>query len=136
MKTDAATRTTVALKLGLKKARIYQTALIAAGWLLMMAFNLLKTANIGVFCSGNLMKRFLLIAIVCILGVISCRTSDRNDSTGRSNNVDGINVIGLEGSWLQMGRQYGILEKSQLNIRNHFQNPLPIFCMSNPWRIT
>ena len=38
MKTDAATRTTVALKLGLKKARIYHTILITAGWLLMPAY--------------------------------------------------------------------------------------------------
>ena len=38
MKSDAATRKTVALRLGLKGARIYQTCLIAAGWLLMAAF--------------------------------------------------------------------------------------------------
>ena len=40
MKSDAATRTTVALKLGLRRARIYQTALIAAGWALMTAYAL------------------------------------------------------------------------------------------------
>lgn len=39
MKTDEATRTTVALKLGRKNARIYQTALIAAGWILMLAYS-------------------------------------------------------------------------------------------------
>ncbi len=39
MKTDAATRTTVALRLGLKNARIYQTALISAGWLFMLAYS-------------------------------------------------------------------------------------------------
>ncbi len=38
MKTDAATRTTVALRLGLHRARIYQTVLIAAGWVLMTVF--------------------------------------------------------------------------------------------------
>ena len=38
MKSDAATRTTVALKLGLRRARIYQTALIAAGWVLMTVY--------------------------------------------------------------------------------------------------
>ena len=38
MKSDAETRTTVALKLGLRRARIYQTVLIAAGWLLMTVF--------------------------------------------------------------------------------------------------
>ena len=40
MKSDAATRTTVALKLGLRRARIYQTALIAAGWALMTVYAL------------------------------------------------------------------------------------------------
>ena len=38
MKSDAATRKTVALRLGLKGARIYQTCLIAAAWLLMAVF--------------------------------------------------------------------------------------------------
>lgn len=41
MKTDAATRTTVALRLGPDRARCYQTVLIAAGWLMILAFNLL-----------------------------------------------------------------------------------------------
>ena len=41
MKTDAATRTTVALKLGLNNARVYQTALIVAGWSFMLIFSLL-----------------------------------------------------------------------------------------------
>lgn len=40
MKTDAATRTTVALKLGLRKARAYQFVLIVAGWLMMLAYTL------------------------------------------------------------------------------------------------
>jgi 1,4-dihydroxy-2-naphthoate octaprenyltransferase len=38
MRSDAATRTTVALKLGLHRARIYQTVLIVTGWLLMVVF--------------------------------------------------------------------------------------------------
>ena len=41
MKTDAATRTTVALKLGAHRARIYQTLLICGGWLLMVLYTLL-----------------------------------------------------------------------------------------------
>ena len=41
MKTDAATRTTVALKLGVKRARIYQTALIVLGWACLAAYCLL-----------------------------------------------------------------------------------------------
>ena len=38
MKSDAATRKTVALRLGLRGARIYQTCLIVAAWLLMAVF--------------------------------------------------------------------------------------------------
>lgn len=45
MKTDVATRTTVALKLGPDKARIYQTILIISGWLLMAAYNIFTTAE-------------------------------------------------------------------------------------------
>lgn len=39
MKTDAATRMTIALKLGGHKARIYQTVLIAAGWVLLAVYS-------------------------------------------------------------------------------------------------
>lgn len=45
MKTDASTRTTVALKLGLKKARIYQTALVVTGWGLLLVFNILTAVD-------------------------------------------------------------------------------------------
>lgn len=38
MKTDAVNRVTVAIKLGVKGARIYQTVLIVAGWILMPVF--------------------------------------------------------------------------------------------------
>ena len=41
MKTDAANRVTVAIKLGLRKARIYQTVLIGLGWACMVAYCLL-----------------------------------------------------------------------------------------------
>ena len=41
MKTDAATRTTVALKLGIRRARIYQTLLIVAGWATMLLYTAL-----------------------------------------------------------------------------------------------
>ena len=60
MKSDAATRTTVALKLGLRRARIYQTLLIAAGWVLMTVFAALTARNwldflyvctLGSFCA-------------------------------------------------------------------------------------
>ena len=39
MKSDAHTRTTVAIRLGEHRARIYQTVLIAAGWALMLVFS-------------------------------------------------------------------------------------------------
>lgn len=39
MKTDGATRTTVALKLGLRRARIYQIVLIGTGWAMMLSFS-------------------------------------------------------------------------------------------------
>ena len=42
MKTDAATRTTVAIRLGPKRARIYQTLLVCLGWACMTAFCLLR----------------------------------------------------------------------------------------------
>ena len=42
MKTDAENRVTVALKLGEKNARIYQTVLIVLGWLCMIAFCMLR----------------------------------------------------------------------------------------------
>ena len=41
IKTDAATRITVAIRLGEHKARIYQTALIVTGWVLMAGYTLL-----------------------------------------------------------------------------------------------
>ena len=40
MKTDATTRTTVALRLGLRRSRVYQTVLIALGWALMTVYSL------------------------------------------------------------------------------------------------
>ena len=42
MKSDAATRTTVAIRLGGRRARIYQTVLIVAGWAFMTAYCLLR----------------------------------------------------------------------------------------------
>ncbi|MBP5626127.1 MAG: 1,4-dihydroxy-2-naphthoate octaprenyltransferase [Bacteroidales bacterium] len=48
MKSDAATRVTVALRMGEHRARIYQTALIVAGWVLMTVFVLL-TPPVGVW---------------------------------------------------------------------------------------
>ncbi|MCI1640152.1 MAG: 1,4-dihydroxy-2-naphthoate octaprenyltransferase [Bacteroidales bacterium] len=42
MKTDEATRVTVALKLGIRNARIYQTVLIAAGWICAVVYCLFR----------------------------------------------------------------------------------------------
>ena len=46
MKTDAATRVTVAMKMGQRKARIYQTVLIIMGWVFMTAYCLLRMFSI------------------------------------------------------------------------------------------
>ena len=45
MKSDAATRTTVAIRLGERRARIYQTVLISLGWILMTVFCLLPPVS-------------------------------------------------------------------------------------------
>ncbi len=45
IKTDAPNRITVAIKLGPRKARVYQTALIALGWACMVAYTLLRMAD-------------------------------------------------------------------------------------------
>lgn len=42
MKTDIATRTTVAIKLGARRTRIYQTILIVLGWLCMTAYCIVR----------------------------------------------------------------------------------------------
>lgn len=42
MKTDAGIRVTTPLRIGLEWARIYQTVLIAGGWLCLLAFNLMR----------------------------------------------------------------------------------------------
>ena len=46
MKSDAATRVTVPIMLGARKARIYHTVLIAAGWILMIAFTAIRTEGL------------------------------------------------------------------------------------------
>ncbi len=46
MQTDAATRTTVAIKLGGKNARIYQTVLIVLGWVCMLVYCSLRFFSI------------------------------------------------------------------------------------------
>lgn len=45
MKTDAATRTTVAIMLGGRRARIYQTIVIALGWLCMLIYTILSNTS-------------------------------------------------------------------------------------------
>jgi len=45
MKSDAATRVTVALRMGERRARIYQTVLVAAGWVLMTVYALLPPVS-------------------------------------------------------------------------------------------
>ena len=49
MKTDAANRVTVAIRLGLKGARIYQTIILTLGWLMMTSFCLIYDPAPGHF---------------------------------------------------------------------------------------
>mgnify|MGYP001668114236 CR=1 FL=1 len=49
MRTDSVNRTTIAIKLGLKGARIYQTVLIVAGWVFMLLFCCLRFFDIRHF---------------------------------------------------------------------------------------
>lgn len=46
MSTDAATRMTVPLRIGEKWAKVYQTALLAAGWVCMLVYSLLRIQDI------------------------------------------------------------------------------------------
>lgn len=50
MKTDAVNRVTVAIKLGLKGSRIYQTVCIVLGWVMMTVFCLIYNPALGHFC--------------------------------------------------------------------------------------
>lgn len=49
LKTDAGKRTTVALQLGERRAKTYQTCLIAGGWICMLAYSLLQPFNLWHF---------------------------------------------------------------------------------------
>lgn len=49
MKSDAANRVTVPLKLGEKRARIYHTILISAGWILMLLYTCLRADSLWAF---------------------------------------------------------------------------------------
>ena len=60
MKSDAATRTTVALRLGERRARIYQTLLISAGWILMTVFCLLPPVSAWRFLYALSLPGFIL----------------------------------------------------------------------------
>lgn len=59
MKTDAATRVTVAMKLGNNGSRIYHTVLICAGWVCMISFTLFRLAN----SAGSLWQFLYLLTL-------------------------------------------------------------------------
>ena len=67
MKTDIGTRTTVAIRLGLKGARIYQLILIVFGWGCMLAYASLRIFDIWHF----LFVLTLPLFIIHIIGVFS-----------------------------------------------------------------
>ncbi|MCQ2146399.1 MAG: 1,4-dihydroxy-2-naphthoate octaprenyltransferase [Bacteroidales bacterium] len=60
MKTDALTRETVAIKLGEKNAKIYQSALIVIGWICMLVFCSLKIFDIWHYLFVLTMPLFIL----------------------------------------------------------------------------
>lgn len=60
MKTDAATRTTVALKMGPKRARIYQCVLIGLGWAALVAYTALFARRPAGFIYCITMPLFIL----------------------------------------------------------------------------
>lgn len=60
MKTDARTRSTVALKLGIRNARIYQTILIVSGWILMLLYTILDGGNAASFLYVLTLPLFIL----------------------------------------------------------------------------
>ena len=61
MATDAATRTTVAIKLGRRRASIYQTILICLGWALMTARMILAATTVSSNHGGTPMLRWLFV---------------------------------------------------------------------------
>ncbi len=60
MKTDAATRTTVAIMLGPKKARLYQTLLILGGWVCVLVYCSLRYTEIWNYLYVLMAPAFLL----------------------------------------------------------------------------
>ena len=62
-------------------------------------------------------RRFNIVCLPAILSFLlsACCGSTGSDRNGRSYDIDGISVLDLHGSWHQMGRQYGILAKAQMN---------------------
>lgn len=59
--------------------------------------------------------RICLLVIAFFLSVLSgCSQQAKKALDGRSYNVDGITVLDLNGTWHQMGMQYGILAEEQI----------------------
>lgn len=66
------------------------------------------------------MKLSYQLHIVCIPAILlsllsACSGSTESDMNGHSHDIEGISVLDLNGSWHQMGRQYGILAEKQIN---------------------
>ena len=60
MKSDAETRVTMAIRMGERRARIYQTALVAAGWILMSAFALTAPGGLWKYLYAISLPGFVL----------------------------------------------------------------------------
>lgn len=60
------------------------------------------------------MRTFLLLSVI-LLSASSCLSSGKKELNGYSYDVDGLTVLDLNGSWHQMGCQYGTLAKEKLD---------------------
>lgn len=71
MATDAATRTTIPLKIGQRRAKIYHTILILGGWLCLLAFTLLfgSHSSIVTFPFSHLYLLTLPLYVIHLAGV-------------------------------------------------------------------
>ena len=60
------------------------------------------------------MRTFLLLSVI-LLSVSSCLSSGKKELNGYFYDVDGLTVLDLNGSWHQMGCQYGTFAKEKLD---------------------
>lgn len=71
--------------------------------------------KINIFVKHEFAMRGYLLATAFLLSVLSaCSQSAMKNLSGSSYDIDGITVLDLNGTWHQMGMQYGVLAKEQM----------------------